>query len=107
LKRFIGGFLEINDDLFDNLLEPDRILAGLVTGGSRCRESPVRPFGRIGVGDGRDVCGDLRGLSVDWRRTEHKHQPTIEAVIHPIVQREACNHSCRHRESRTASQAGG
>jgi hypothetical protein len=103
----MGALLEINYDLFDHLLEPDRILAGLVTGGSRCRESPVRPFGRIGVGDGRDVCGDLRGLSVDWRRTERNRQPAIEAVIHPIVQRHAHNQCSSYNESRTASQAGG
>jgi hypothetical protein len=93
--------------LFAHLLEPDCIRAGLVAGQSRRRELPVRAFARGGIGDGRDVGGDLGGLTVDWRWAEHDRQATIEAVINPIVQRETRNNSSRYSKSRAESPAGG
>jgi hypothetical protein len=88
--------------LLDHLLEQNCILPGVIAGGSARRKLPMGPLAGRVVGDGSDVCGDLRGLSVDWRRTEHYRQPMIEAVIHPIVQRQADNQSSRYNESRTA-----
>ena len=98
LRRFIGGSLEVDGELSDHLPEPEHVLAGVVAAGTGRRKALVRPSPGGGVGDGRDVGGDLRGLSRDGGRAEHDREATIERVHHQDVQRQAEEHGGGHRE---------
>ncbi|MFI5460354.1 MAG: hypothetical protein ACHRXM_33470 [Isosphaerales bacterium] len=107
MRRFIGGFLHIDSELLDHLLEPDPVLAGVIGVRSDRREPLVHPLPGGGIGDGSYVGGDLRGLSGDGRRTEHNRETAIERVIHPVIERQACKHTDGDGECRAERTAGG
>jgi hypothetical protein len=96
LRRFICGFLEVESELLDQLLEPDRVLAGGIVVGPVRREPFVYPLARGGIGDGSNVGGNLGGLLAHGGRTEHDRQTTIELVAYPKIECQTRQHPDRH-----------
>jgi len=106
LRRFISGFLEIDSQLVDHLLEPEYVLAGVGVVGSARHEPLVYPLPGKKIGDGSNVGGDLRGLTGNGRRTEHNRESTIDRVIDPEINHQAGKHSGGDRERETVSPPG-
>jgi len=95
----MSGLLYIDSELLDHLLELDCVLPAVIVAWLTHRESLVRPSPGRRVGDGSNFGGDLGGLSLDRRRTEHNRQTTIDRVIHPVVERQAGNQTGGDSES--------
>jgi hypothetical protein len=108
-RRFIGGFLEIESELLDQLLKLDRIPTCGIDFGPIARELVVHPLAGGRIGNRSDVGRDLGRLFAHRRRTEHNRQTTIKPVVHPEVQRQACNHTSgdgKRGSKRPAARAG-
>jgi hypothetical protein len=101
LRRFIGGFLEVESELLDQLLEPDRVPAGGIVVGPVCCEPFVHPLARGGIGDRSNVGRNLGGLLAHGGRTEHDRQTTIEPVAYPKIECQTRQHPDGHGKRRT------
>jgi hypothetical protein len=99
-RRFIGGFLDVESELLDQLVKPDGILSGgILLGWAGCKPV-VRPLAGRPIRDGRNVARNLGRLFVHRRRTEHRGQATIEPITHPQVERKACQQTGRRGKGR-------
>jgi hypothetical protein len=86
--------------LLNQVLEPDCILlGGLVIGPAR-REPFVNPLARGRIGNGSNIGRDLGGLFTHRRGTEHNRQTTIEPVVHPEIESQACQQTGGHGHHR-------